>query len=43
MYKITKRQKDNAERLNVVIKPSKNTKKKIDVYRENGRHGFGNR
>ena len=29
MYKITKRQKDNAERLNVIIKSSKNPKKKI--------------
>ena len=29
MYKITKRQKDNAERLNVIIKPSKNPKNKL--------------
>ena len=36
MYKITKRQKDNAERLNVVIKPSKNPKKKLDVYDKKG-------
>lgn len=36
MYKITKRQRENAERLNVVIKPSKNPKKKIDVYNKKG-------
>jgi hypothetical protein len=36
MYKITKRQKENAERLNVMIKPSSNPKKKIDVYNKKG-------
>lgn len=31
MYKITKRQHDNAKKLNVVIKPSVKKNKKIDV------------
>jgi hypothetical protein len=32
MYKITDRQAKNADRLKVIIRPSKNSKKKIDVY-----------
>jgi len=33
MYKITSRQKDNAEKLGVTIKPSTNKNKKIDVFK----------
>ena len=33
MYKITSRQKDNADKLGVTIKPSTNKNKKIDVYK----------
>jgi hypothetical protein len=36
MYKITARQLKNANALNVVIKPSKNKNKKIDVYNLQG-------
>jgi hypothetical protein len=36
MYKITPRQLKNANALNVVIKPSKNKNKKIDVYNLQG-------
>jgi hypothetical protein len=36
MYKITARQLKNADALNVVIKPSKNKNKKIDVYNLQG-------
>jgi hypothetical protein len=32
MYKITNRQMDNARKLGVTIKPSRNKLKKIDVY-----------
>jgi hypothetical protein len=32
MYKITNRQKENARKLGVTIKPSTNKSKKIDVY-----------
>ena len=32
MYQITKRQRENAKKLGVVIKPSTNLKKKIDVF-----------
>ncbi len=33
MYKITARQKDNADKLGVSIKPSTNKGKKIDVFK----------
>ena len=33
MYKITSRQKDNADKLGVTIKPSTNKGKKIDVFK----------
>ena len=33
MYKITSRQKDNADKLGVTIKPSTNKNKKIDVFK----------
>lgn len=36
MYKITKRQRENAEKLDVSIKPSTNPNKKIDVYNKYG-------
>jgi hypothetical protein len=36
MYKITARQLKNANALNVVIRPSKNKNKKIDVYNLQG-------
>ncbi len=35
MYNITKYSKDQAEKLGVVIKPSKRVNKKIDVYKNN--------
>lgn len=35
MYKITNYSFDKAEKLNVIIKPSKNKNKKIDVYKNN--------
>jgi hypothetical protein len=34
MYKITSRQKQNARKLGVTIKPSTNKSKKIDVYKD---------
>ena len=36
MYRITKRQRENAEKLDVTIKPSSNANKKIDVYNKYG-------
>jgi hypothetical protein len=35
MYKIEPNQKKNAKKLGVVIKPSTNPKKKIDVFKDN--------
>jgi hypothetical protein len=35
MYNITKYSKDQAEKLGVVIKPSKKVNKKIDVFKNN--------
>jgi hypothetical protein len=37
MYKITPRQKRNASALSVIIKPSTNIKKKIDVFNKEGK------
>ena len=37
VYEIKKRSFDNAKKLGVIIKPSTNPKKKIDVYDKNGK------
>ena len=37
MYKITKRQKSNAKKIGVKIKPSTSKNKKIDVYDKNNK------